>query len=135
VRTAAFALLAGVLAGCGAAAAPNGVTGVMPASRESSGNIYWNKRDVRLTYPSSSHGRAVLTYWAPNGYYTDGPTCKHGGLVKATAHRSWGNPSGYMHVVYWFEARTRGPDRCGFSAILLGTGSPPIAPIALRVVR
>ena len=119
--------------GCAGAPISSGATSVISTSRESTGNIYWNKRRVHLKYPSTSPGRAVLTYWAPNGYFTEGPSCKRGGKVSATPHRQWGNPSGYMHVRYSFKALTAGPDKCGFSAILNGTGSPPIAPITLDI--
>jgi hypothetical protein len=122
--------------GCAGTAAPPAASGAMPASRaDSAGNIYWNKQEVRLKYPSSSLGRAVLTYWGPNGYYPAGPTCRHGGQVQTATGRQWGNPSGYMHIAYTFKALSQGPDLCGFDAILLGTGSPPIAVLQLRILR
>ncbi len=124
---------AAILAGCGGSHSTPAGASIVPASRDSFGNIYWNKRRLNLRYPPASHAKAVLTYWAPNGYYTVGPACKHGGMVSATAHGSWGDPSGYMHVNYWFKARSAGPDKCGFSAILENTGSPPIAPIELHI--
>jgi hypothetical protein len=124
---------AALLAGCGGSQAAPSTTGVGAASRDSFGNIYWNKHRVDLHSPPATHATATLTYWAPDGYETVGPSCKHGGTIAATTHRSWGDPSGYMHVVYWFKAKTAGPDACGFSAILQNTGSPPIAPIKLHI--
>ena len=106
-----------------------------PQGTDSSGNIYWNKRVLRLSYPSSSHEKATLTYWAPNGYYLTPVTCKKAGRISVTPHHRFGNPSGYMHVVYWFTALTPGPNGCGISAVLSGTGSPPIAPLRLRIDR
>jgi hypothetical protein len=135
-------LAAAILAGCGGSLGQRSGTVVpMPADvastghvrHASSGNIYWNKHELRLPYPSTSYRKATLTYWAPNGFYLTPLECKRGGQISVTAHHQGGNPSGYMHVVYWFKALTPGPDRCGISAVLSGTGSPPIAPIALRI--
>lgn len=132
-------VLAAALCGCGAspASVPAGANAVIDAPHRvgasSSGNIYRNKRRVRLRYASQTHGSAILTYWGPNGYYTTPMTCKRGGRVVATTHHRSGNPSGYVNVVYWFKARSKGPDHCGFSAVLDGTGSPPIAPISIHI--
>jgi hypothetical protein len=79
--------------------------------------------------------KALLTYWAPNGYFTEPVYCKNGGKISATAHRKYGNPSAYMHVVFWFKALSAGPDECGFTAVLNNTGSPPIAVIELHIDR
>ncbi len=96
------------------------------------GNIYWNKPRLRLVYPSKSYAKATLTYWAPNGYSTE-PYCKRGGSFSATTHHQGGNPKGYMHVVYWFKAKTAGPDDCAFTATLDNTGSPPISILKLHI--
>jgi len=127
------ACAAALLADCGGSHSSPTPTSVVPESRDSFGNIYWNKHRLNLHSPPAPHAKAVLTYWAPNGYYIVGPTCKHGGTISATTHGSWGDPSGYMHVNYWFKARSAGPDECGCSAILNNTGSPPIAPIKLHI--
>ncbi|HEY2473670.1 MAG TPA: hypothetical protein VGI19_02605 [Candidatus Cybelea sp.] len=97
------------------------------------GNIYWNKHGVQLRYQSNSHGRAELSYFGPDGYYTEPIYCKHGGQISATTHRQWGNPKEYLHVEYWFQAQSSGPDVCSFTAILNNTGSPPIAILNLHI--
>ena len=99
------------------------------------GNVYWNRARLDLRYPPKSHAKAVLTYWALNGYYTEPPYCKGGGSFSATAGHRGGDPKGYMHVVYRFEAKSAGPDDCAFTAVLYGTGSPPIAILKLRIRR
>ena len=96
-------------------------------------NIFWNKRRLDLPYPATAHAQAVLSYWASNGYFTYPVYCEKGSQISATAHRTWGNPKRYMHVVYWFEAKSPGPDRCSFTAVLSNTGSPPIAIIKLHI--
>jgi hypothetical protein len=126
-----FALTA-ILAACKATQAPGGTPGAMPAARTGA-NIFWNKPLLRLRYPGKSPAKAILSYYGPDGYYTELICCKQGGKFSATAHRHWGNPSGYLHVVYWFKALTDGPDRCAFSAVLNNTGSPPIAIIQLDI--
>ncbi len=139
--TPAFAsgILAALLAACGGVqttaslpqSAPNG------AHRTSGSccNITWNKARLRLPYPTKPAGKAVLTYWAPDGYYFEPLYCKNGGNISWSPHRMGGDKNGYMHVVYWFRARTPGPDECSLAAVLSGTGSPPIAVIELRILR
>jgi len=106
------------------------VTYAPPASH-GTGNIYWNKKRLRLPYPPKGHVEAVLSYWAPDGYFTEPNYCRNGGTFSATVHRTWGNPKAYMHAAYWFTAESAGPDRCAFTAVLNNTGSPPIAIIKL----
>ncbi|MGA2760797.1 MAG: hypothetical protein ABSF08_10815 [Candidatus Cybelea sp.] len=115
--------------GCGGTAlkAEPGVAASAP------GNIYWNKPDLRLK-GDGARGEAILTYWAPDGYYTEPVYCQNGGRISATTHGHRGKRTGYVHVVYWFKALTYKPDRCGFSAVLNNTGSPPIAVIKLRIL-
>ena len=131
----ACALIAGTACAGAGIATPQTAASAVRRAPAPSGNIYWNKRHVRLQYAPRSHGRALLTYWGPDGYFTTGVACKRGGRVTATPRRHRGNGSGYVTVVYWFTARTPGPDTCGFSAILGGTGSPPVAPITLDIER
>ena len=128
-----FSLAAGFLTACGASQTPVAASNAAPLSHDTTGTIYWSKQRLHLKYPSASHGQAVLTYWAPNGYFTYGPTCDHGSQVRITTHRHWGNPSAYMHVVYWFKALNAGPDDCYFTAILNNTGSPPLSTITLQI--
>lgn len=94
-------------------------------------NIFWNKK--RLDLRGSARQRAELTYWAPNSYYLTPVDCKNGGKISVTPGTSWGDPSGYMHVKYWFQAQSPGPDRCGITAVLNGTGSPPLAVLKLHI--
>lgn len=127
---------AAMLAGCGGSQPSTPVVGSAPLQRvlgASMGNIYWNKAHLFLKYPPYFRKKAVLTYWAPNGYYAEPPYCKREGTFSATAGRQSGNPKGYMHVVYWFEAKSAGPNDCAFTAVLNGTGSPPIAVLKLRI--
>lgn len=105
------------------------------ARRASTGNIYWNKKKLNLPYPTKPADKATLTYWAPNGYFTEPVYCKTSGRISAKHGHPFGNPSGYMHVVYRFKALTAGPNECGFSAVLSGTGSPPIAVLKLHIER
>jgi hypothetical protein len=97
------------------------------------GNITWNKSAVRLRYPSTKHARAELSYFGPDGYYTLPVYCKNGGEIATTPHRQWGNPKKYLHVEYWFQAQSAGPDDCSFTAILNNTGSPPIAILKIHI--
>ncbi len=97
------------------------------------GNIYWRPIQLDLSYRAKSRAESVLTYWGPNGYYTEPPFCKKGATFSATAHRRYGNPSTYMHVVYRFKALSPGPDDCTFTAVLNNTGSPPIAILRLHI--
>jgi hypothetical protein len=106
------------------------VSWALPASH-GYGNIYWNKTRVRL--PLRGHAEAVLSYWGVDGYYTEPNYCRNGGQFSATVHRTWGNPKKYLHVLYWFRAKTRLPDECAFTAVLNNTGSPPIAVIELTI--
>jgi hypothetical protein len=107
---------------------------VSPASG-SCCNIFWSKHRLRLPYPPKTHKTAVLTYWGPNGYYLTAVECKNGGKIAASAHHTSGDPKAYMHVVYWFEAQTAGPDECGVSAVLNNTGSPPIAVLKFHIAH
>jgi hypothetical protein len=131
---------------CVATAIVSGCSGSQPATtgattpdvsarRDSSGNIYWNKKKLNLPYPTKPAAKTTLTYWGPNGYFTDPVYCKTQGQISAKHGHPFGNPSGYMQVVYSFKALTAGPNECGFSAVLSGTGSPPIAVIALHIER
>jgi hypothetical protein len=122
-----------IIAGCGAPAARVAVPGVAPQSSRAPGNIYWNKRRLNLQYPTVSHGQAILTYWGADGYYTEPHYCQGNGRFSATPHRHYGNPSKYVHVVYWFRALSPGPDDCAFTAVLNNTGSPPIAIIKVHI--
>jgi hypothetical protein len=126
-----------IVTGCGGSqpAMPGAMTPEVSAGRDSSGNIYWNKKKLNLPYPTKAAAKATLTYWAPNGYFTEAIYCENGGRISAKHGRPSGDPSGYMHVVYRFKALTAGPDDCGFSAVLSNTGSPPIAVIALHIER
>lgn len=131
---AATCILAAALAGCAGAQSPIGSTSAPSAQqRYSSGNIFWNKAGVRLHYAAMHPARAVLSYWGPDGYFTEPLYCKHGTQISAKHGRSRGNPSGYLHVTYFFRALGQGPDECQFSAVLNNTGSPPIAIINLHV--
>ncbi len=121
---------AALLPGCGGAS-PKVEPAVIAASAP--GNIYWNKAGLRLK-ANGAHGEAILTYWGPDGYYTEPVYCQSGGRISATTHGRRGKRTGYVHVVYWFKALTRNPDQCGFSAVLKNTGSPPIAVIKLRIL-
>ncbi|HEX3672277.1 MAG TPA: hypothetical protein VHT92_11295 [Candidatus Cybelea sp.] len=125
-----------VLAACGAAQIPRNSPALSQQARtapQTTGNIYWSKRRLDLGSAPSKGGRAVLTYWGPDGYYTYPVYCKNGGNVSATPHRTWGNPKKYLHVIFWFKAQTPGPDRCAFEAVLANTGSPPFAIIKLKI--
>jgi hypothetical protein len=119
-----------LLPGCGSAAL-KAEPGVIGASAP--GNIYWNKPALRLK-TDGTHGRAILSYWGPDGYYTEPVYCKNGGSISATTHGQRGKRTGYVHVVYWFKALSHNPDQCGFNAVLNNTGSPPIAVIKLRIL-
>ncbi len=119
-----------LLPGCGSTSL-KAEPGVIAASAP--GNIYWNKAGLRLK-ANGAHGEAILTYWGPDGYYTQPLYCKNGGSISATTHGHRGKRTGYVHVVYWFKALTHTPDQCGFSAVLNNTGSPPIAVIKLRIL-
>jgi hypothetical protein len=124
-----------LLHGCGGVAPSSSQPALAPQVRHASeGNIYWSKAQLRLPYP---HGekRAVLTYWAPNGYFTYRYSCGNGSKLAISTGRTWGNSSGYKHIVYRFQAETKGPDTCGFTAVLNNTGSPPTASITLKVDR
>jgi hypothetical protein len=119
-----------LLPGCGSAslkAGPSVIEATAP------GNIYWNKAALRLK-PDGARGQAILSYWGPDGYYTEPLYCKNGGRISATTHGRSGKKTGYVHVVYWFKALTHARDECGLSAVLYNTGSPPIAVITLRIL-
>jgi hypothetical protein len=126
-----------IVSGCGGSqpATTGATTPDVSARRDSTGNIYWNKKKLNLPYPTKSAQKATLTYWAPDGYFTMPIYCKASGQISAKPGHPYGNPSGYMHVVYGFKALTAGPNQCGFSAVLGNTGSPPIAVIKLHVER
>ncbi|MFY9709655.1 MAG: hypothetical protein WA668_12250 [Candidatus Cybelea sp.] len=114
-------------------AAQSDVGTVQRAKLNYSGNITWNKNAVRLRYPSTKHARAELSYFGPDGYYTLPVYCKNAGEIATTPHRQWGNPKKYVHVEYWFQAQSAGPDDCSFTAILNNTGSPPIAILKIHI--
>lgn len=76
---------------------------------------------------------AVLTYWAPNGYYLTPLYCANGSQITDTAGRPKGSPSGYERVKYSFTTQSRGPDSCAIDAVLNNTGSPPIAILKIRI--
>jgi hypothetical protein len=119
-----------LLSGCGGGplkAEPSAIAASAP------GNIYWNKPALKLQ-SDGEHAQAILTYWGPDGYFTQPGYCKDGGRISATTHGRSGKRTGYVHVVYWFKALTHNPDQCGFSAVLNNTGSPPIAVIKLRIL-
>jgi hypothetical protein len=124
---------AAFLAGCGGSQPSLAGSSVAAQSRDSVGNIYWNKKRLRLQYPSKSRADAVLSYWGPDGYSTYPIICKAGGQISVTPHRTRGNPSGYEHVTYSFQARSAGPDDCSFTAVLNNTGSPPFAILRLHI--
>jgi len=126
----AVLLASALLPGCSGASL-NAEPGVVAATAP--GNIYWSKASLRLK-DNGGHGEAILSYWGPDGYYTEPLYCKNGGRISATIHGRSGKKTGYVHVVYWFKALTHGPDQCGFSAVLNNTGSPPIAVIELRIL-
>lgn len=112
--------------------APSSVLGVSSASG-SCCNIFWNKKRLTLRYGSKPTMNAVLTYWAPNGYYLSPLYCRSGSQISVMQGRTWGNPSGYEHVKYSFTTQGAGPDRCALDAILNNTGSPPIAILNFRI--
>lgn len=128
---------AAIVSGCGGSrpAVTGAATPEVGARRDSSGNIYWNKKKLNLPYPTKRAAKATLTYWGPNGYFTVPVYCKTSGRISVKHGHPYGNSSGYMQVVYGFKALTAGPNECGFSAVLSGTGSPPIAVIKLHVER
>ena len=140
MRNYAAAIIAtALLAGCSTAsspstspAVPQSVSRAVPASH-GYGSIFWNKISLRLPPKGHGHAEAVLSYWAVDGYFTEPNYCRDGEQFSATAHRSWGNPKKYMHVLYWFKAKSRGADECEFTAVLNSTGSPPIAIIQLDI--
>ncbi|MGC9993448.1 MAG: hypothetical protein ABSD52_13785 [Candidatus Cybelea sp.] len=119
-----------LLPGCGNAS-PKVEPGVIAA--RAPGNIYWNKPALRLK-GDGARRQAILSYWGPDGYYTEPVYCKNGGRISATTHGHSGKRTGYVHIVYWFKALTHNHDQCGFSAVLNNTGSPPIAVIELRIL-
>ncbi len=132
-------LVAAALTACNAsqhadlpAAQPN-VGTAQRANPNYNGNITWNKNAVRLRYPLTKHARAELSYFGPDGYNTLPVYCKNAGEITTTPHRQWGNPKKYLHVEYWFQAQSAGPDDCSFTAILNNTGSPPIAILKIHI--
>lgn len=76
---------------------------------------------------------AVLTYWAPNGYYLTPLYCQNGSQITETPGRTKGSPSGYERVKYSFTTQGPGPDDCVVDAVLGNTGSPPIAVLKIRI--
>jgi hypothetical protein len=128
------------LAACGAPQSASSIPAGTSSSRQpnshASGsccNIYWNKKRLSLKYASKSSAKATLTYWAPNGYFFDPVECQHGSQISVDPRGSWGDPSGYEHVIVKFTARSAGPDQCAITAVLNGTGSPPLASLRLRI--
>jgi hypothetical protein len=131
---AGVAIAAGCASPTGPPPAPAAtIAGVESPSEHGPGNIYWRPRRLSLPYPSKAHAEAVLSYWGPDGYFTETSYCKNGGRFSATPHRQYGNPSKYRHVVYWFKALSPGPDDCTFTVVLDNTGSPPIAILRLHI--
>lgn len=118
------ALLAGCGGGIGSAPSAASVAAVRQAS---SGNIYWSKGKLKLTYPPHGKKSVVLNFWAPDGYFTDPMYCQNGSKIAVSHGQVSGNPSGYEHVTYSFRAKSAGPDSCSYDAVLNNTGSPPIA--------
>jgi hypothetical protein len=94
-------------------------------------NIFWNKKRLNLRYGATY--KAELTYWGPNGYYLYPVYCKNGGQINVTPRRTWGNPDQYEHTTFLFSTISPGPDRCGLTAVLNNTGSPPVAVIKLNI--
>ena len=138
LRSIGFLALVIVLAGCSPSGSQPNLVQYAPVAAQfapaSHGkyNIFWNKKSLNLSYGDKMPAKAVLTYWAPSGYYTD-ESCNNGGKFSATPGRTWGNPRAYKHVLYSFEAQSAGRARCGFAAILNNTGSPPIASLTLNI--
>ncbi len=112
--------------------ASSGLQRVSPASG-SCCDIFWNKKRLNLRYGSKPTMDAVLRYWAPNGYYLTQIYCQNGSQITATPGRTWGDPSGYKRVKYSFTTHSSGPDRCGVTAVLNDTGSPPVAVLKIRI--
>jgi hypothetical protein len=125
---------AGLLTGCGGSSPASAPVPNAPAqSGLTTGTIYWHPQHVRLSYPARTAVRARLTYWGPDGYFTQPMYCDHGGQISDRVGKPHGNPSGYMHVVFSFKATSKGPATCNFDAVLNNTGSPPIAVLLLRI--
>jgi|HubBroStandDraft_6_1064221.scaffolds.fasta_scaffold292053_3 hypothetical protein len=125
------------MSGCGGsqAAMTGAATPHVSARSDSTGNIYWNKKKLNLPFPTNPPVKATLTYWGPNGYFTVPVSCKTNGKILVKHGHPFGNSSGYMKVVYSFKTLMAGPNECGFSAVLSGTGSPPVAVIKLYIER
>lgn len=136
-RTFSVGVACTILVSCGGGSQPQAVApdaAISNVRNESYGNIFWNKGELHVSFPSKSYAYATLTYWAPNGYFAAPHDCKREGSFSAIPqHHRTGNPHGYMHVVYAFKATSPGPNTCGFTVILSDTGSPPIASIRVIV--
>lgn len=140
LRTIIWGTLLATLAACTSGASTPGTSigaaqvrqGFLPGSG-SCCNISWNKKRLNLRYDSKPTMDAVLTYWAPNGYYLTPFYCQNGSQIIATPGRSKGSPSGYMRVKYSFTTQSPGPDDCAVDAVLNNTGSPPIAILKIRI--
>lgn len=130
----AVASCAALLIGCagGVASTPQTVPAAA-AHRATSGTISWSKGKLKLPYPPRVKKEVVLTFWGPDGYYTEAPYCQNGSKIAITHGKIKGNPSGYEYVVYSFRAKSAGPDSCQYSAVLNNTGSPPIAVLNLSI--
>lgn len=122
------------LSGCGGALSSSPQAGAAPATRPAStGNIFWSKAHIRLTYPAHGVKQVVLTYWGPDGYFTYPMDCQNGSTIAISHGKAHGNPSGYQHVIYSFRAENAGPDTCSYDAVLNNTGSPPITVLKLTI--
>jgi hypothetical protein len=99
----------------------------------STGNIFWSKAHVRLTYPAHAPKQVVLTYWGPDGYFTYPMDCQNGSTIAIAHGKPHGDPSGYERVIYSFRAESAGPDTCSYDAVLNNTGSPPITTLKLTI--
>lgn len=132
----ALAGCAALLSGCGGGVASSPAAPSAAAVRNAtSGNIYWSKGKLRLPYPAHGAKRVVLTYWGPDGYFTEPIYCQNGSNIAVSHGKPSGKSSGYQHVVFSFRAKSAGPDTCSYDAVLNNTGSPPIAILHLIVAR
>jgi hypothetical protein len=134
IRLPILCIVLGFLTACqGNSQVPGTASTAEAQSALSTGNIFWKPPRLRLRYPAEAKARATLTYWGPDGYFTEPISCNNGGQISDRAGKPYGSPSGYMHVVYSFKAMSKGPATCGFDAVLNNTGSPPIAVLELRI--
>jgi hypothetical protein len=141
MKTTLIALTAvAALSACGASQSPSPAAALGSAVEKTNakpdynGNIYWNKKSVRVRSSSLKGARAELSFFGPDGYSTYAPYCKNGSALTATPHRQWGNPKKYLHVAYRFTTASAGPDDCSFTVVLDNTGSPPFATLKIHIV-